>query len=396
MQFHCLKGSDISFKLSKIFLLYILSIIVVFAQSRVDGRITDKESGEPLVGVNIFFSKTTWGATTDSQGFYSIRNIPYGKYEMIISMIGYEVIKQDVFVFDNERISMNFILVPEPIQMKEVIVTAKSNKLWKKNLAIFKRVFLGESKNGQACKILNEYVLSFQVNGGALEATASQPLEIENSSLGYRIQYFLDEFTVDNYLVRYAGDSFFVEMDPKSNRQKRKWSKNRNVAYKGSLRHFLTTLGDRFYERFNVNNDEVSQKWNWSMVAGRKKDPLIKEGFDIFINPTISGRSFDRTSFRHINMDTLVFLGNHPENLHLSFRGKMLIRYRYESEELNYTMNNRFRTQPHEQTSFIELKKGSVSFDRKGRYFDPYMIEQQGYTAWERVGDQLPFDYEPK
>ena len=396
MQSHCSKGSDISFKLSKIFLLYILSIIVVFAQSRVDGRITDKESGEPLVGVNIFFSKTTWGATTDSQGFYSIRNIPYGKYEMIISMIGYEVIKQDVFVFDNERISMNFILVPEPIQMKEVIVTAKSNKLWKKNLAIFNRIFLGESKNGQACKILNEYVLSFDVSGGALKATASQPLEIESSSVGYRIQYFLAEFTVDNYLVRYAGDSFFVEMDPKSNRQKRKWSKNRNVAYKGSLRHFLTTLGDRFYERFNVNNDEVSQKWNWSMVAGRKKDPLIKEGFDIFINPTISGRSFDRTSFRHINMDTLVFLGNHPENLHLSFRGKMLIRYRYESEELNYTMNNRFRTQPHEQTSFIELKKGSVSFDRKGRYFDPYMIEQQGYTAWERVGDQLPFDYEPK
>ena len=391
-----MKGSDIPSKLNKIFLFYIFSLSVVYAQSRVDGRVTDKESGEPLVGVNIFFSKTTWGATTDNQGFYSLRNIPYGKYEMIISMIGYEVIKQDVFVFDNERISMNFILVPEPIQMKEVIVTAKSNKLWKKNLAIFNRVFLGESKNGQACKILNEYVLSFDVNGGALQAKASQPLEIENSSLGYRIQYFLSEFTVDNFLVRYAGDSFFVEMDPKSNRQKRKWEKNRKVAYKGSLRHFLTTLGDRFHERFNVENNEAIQKWNWSMLAGRKGHPLIKEGFDIFINPTTIGRSFDRTSFRHINMDTLVFLGNHPENLHLSFSGKMLIRYRYESEELNYTMNNRFRTQPHEQTSFIELKKGSVLFDRKGRYFDPYMIEQQGYTAWERVGDQLPFDYEPK
>ena len=391
-----MKGSDIPFKLNRIFLFYIFSLTVVFAQSRVDGRVTDKESGEPLVGVNIFFSKTTWGATTDNQGFYSLRNIPYGKYEMIISMIGYEVIKQDVFVFDNERISMNFILVPEPIQMKEVVVTAKSNKLWKKNLAIFNRVFLGESKNGQACKILNEYVLSFDVNGGALQAKASQPLEIENSSLGYRIQYFLSEFTVDNFLVRYAGDSFFVEMDPKSNRQKRKWEKNRKVAYKGSLRHFLTTLGDRFYERFNVENNEAIQKWNWSMIAGRKGDPLIKEGFDIFINPTTIGRSFDRTLFRPMTMDTLVFLGNHPENLFLSFKGKMMIRYRYESEELNYTMNNRFRTQPHEQTSFIELKKGSVLFDRKGRYFDPYMIEQQGYTAWERVGDQLPFDYDPK
>ena len=195
---HCFKGNKISLKLNKILLLYISSFIFVFAQSKVDGRITDKKSGEPLVGVNIFFSKTTWGTTTDNNGFYSIKNIPYGKYEMIISMIGYELIKQDVIVFDNERISMNLRLVPEPIQMNEVIVTAKSNKRWKKNLAIFDRVFLGESKNGRACKILNEYVLSFQIKGGALNATASQPLEIENSSLGYRIKYYLDEFTVDN------------------------------------------------------------------------------------------------------------------------------------------------------------------------------------------------------
>ena len=181
---------------------------------------------------------------------------------MIISMIGYELIKQDVIVFDNERISMNLQLVPEPIQMNEVIVTAKSNKRWKKNLAIFDRVFLGESKNGRSCKMLNEYVLSFQIEGGALHATASQPLEIENSSLGYRISYYLDEFTVDNSYIRYAGDSFFVKMEPKSERQRRKWEKNRKVAYKGSLRHFLTTLGDRFNARFNIKDDEVIQKWN--------------------------------------------------------------------------------------------------------------------------------------
>ena len=50
---HRFKGNKISLKLNKIFLLYISSITFVFAQSRVDGRVTDKESGEPLVGVNI-------------------------------------------------------------------------------------------------------------------------------------------------------------------------------------------------------------------------------------------------------------------------------------------------------------------------------------------------------
>ena len=93
-----------------------------------------------------------------------------------------------------------------------------------------------------------------------MQATASQPLEIENSSLGYRIKYYLDEFTVDNSYIRYSGDSFFVKMESKSERQRRKWEKNRKVAYKGSLRHLLTTLGDRFNARFNIQDDEVTQK----------------------------------------------------------------------------------------------------------------------------------------
>jgi hypothetical protein len=47
------------------------------------------------------------------------------------------------------------------------------------------------------------------------------------------------------------------------------------------------------------------------------------------------------------------------------------------------------------QTSFLILQKGSVVFDKKGRYFEVYMIEQQGYNAWERVGERLPLEYYP-
>ena len=34
-------------------------------------------------------------------------------------------------------------------------------------------------------------------------------------------------------------------------------------------------------------------------------------------------------------------------------------------------------------------------FDKNGRYFERFMIEKQKYMGWERVGDQLPFDYKP-
>ena len=39
------------------------------------------------------------------------------------------------------------------------------------------------------------------------------------------------------------------------------------------------------------------------------------------------------------------------------------------------------------------LNKDVVTFDKKGRYFETYMIEQRGYMGWERMGDKLPFDY---
>ncbi len=50
----------------------------------------------------------------------------------------------------------------------------------------------------------------------------------------------------------------------------------------------------------------------------------------------------------------------------------------------------------YKQTSYLLLRADSVYFDKSGRYFEPFMIEQQGYSSWERVGDQLPFDYTHK
>ena len=64
--------------------------------------------------------------------------------------------------------------------MSEINVTANTDKAWKKNYGIFKRKFLGTTKNGEACTILNEFVLSFSKSDKIFRAQASQPLQIEN------------------------------------------------------------------------------------------------------------------------------------------------------------------------------------------------------------------------
>ena len=367
----------------------------LFSQTRIDGRIVDKSTSEPLVGVNVFFSKTTWGATTDDNGFYTLTNIPAGQYELVVSMIGYEVEREQMFIKSDERFTLNFRLQSRAILMSEINVTAKTDRVWKKSYDRFRRSFLGTSKNGESCLILNEFVLTFDDSGQYFKAKASQPIQIENPELGYRITYILDDFEIDGTEVRYAGDHYYESMISKSKRQLKKWEKNRKKAYNGSLRHLLKTLTDRFDLRFTLKNGMIIQNDNWNSIAGRKKDPLVREGFSISMNKKdLFGTSLIiEDEYKPLRSDTLVFPGATYEQPLLSFEGRMMVVYMKESPELAYMMENDSPSS-YKQTSYLLLRADSVYFDRDGRYFEPYMIEQQGYSSWERIGDQLPFNYE--
>jgi len=394
-------------------LLVILSAIVTLeGQSSIDGQIVDKETGEPLIGVNVFISKTSIGATTDKDGLYTIKNISNGRYELVISMIGYAMEKKELNLFANVQLDMDFRLTTEPINMKQIIVTKKSNKQWKKDYKVFKNAFLGNSKNGKSCKIINEYVLSFNRGENILLASTQKPLIIENMRLGYVVTYYLKGFATNNTFlrsddesffnfffisstkfVRYTGESFFTEMEPKSERQKRQWIKNRQIAYNGSLRHFLATLGKRFDRRYKMKGDSLRQRNDWLLISGSNIDPLTKEGFEIYLKEEYK----KRYDYRELLNDRLVWSTKNDNELLLSFKDKMMVKFNREGEELNYLFymfESKSKPKVH-QTSFLKLGKDTVIFDKNGRYFEKFMIEQQEYMGWERVGDQLPFDYKP-
>jgi len=309
-------------------------------------------------------------------------------------MIGYEVEREEMIIETDERFTMNFRLLSRAILMNEINVTAKADKVWKKDYGIFKRSFLGTSKNGESCIILNEFVLSFENSRKYFSAKASQPLQIENPELGYRITYLLDDFEIDGTEVRFAGDHYFEEMNSKSKRQIKKWNKNRQKAYNGSLRHLLKTLSERFDLRFTMEDGQLKQSENWRSIVGRKKDPLVREGFSIYINKKdLFGTSLIIPSeYKPLKNEILVFKGNSPQEPIISFEGRLMVVYAKESPEIAYMMENDSPTS-YQQTSYLLLRADSVYFDKEGRYFEPYMIEQQGYASWERIGDQLPFNY---
>ena len=116
-----------------IYLLFFLSInTLVYAQNNtISGFITDKETGEALIGANVFIQETGNGMSTDKNGYYVLQNISSGNYNLIVSYIGYNTFKKDIVVLENESIKMDISLIIEALEINEVEVSAE--KLQRKN-----------------------------------------------------------------------------------------------------------------------------------------------------------------------------------------------------------------------------------------------------------------------
>ena len=85
----------------KIFIIFItfmaffsMDLLLAQSKSRINGLVIDKDTREPLAGVNIIVKGTYFGASSDVDGFFLIPNVDPGEYELEISYIGYKVIIQ--------------------------------------------------------------------------------------------------------------------------------------------------------------------------------------------------------------------------------------------------------------------------------------------------------------
>ena len=84
------------------------------------------ESGQALAGVNVFLKNTVLGSATDQTGFFSIKNIPAGQYQLQVEMIGYErPLARTIKIKAGEIQNLNYTLKVQAISFDEcVTVTA--------------------------------------------------------------------------------------------------------------------------------------------------------------------------------------------------------------------------------------------------------------------------------
>lgn len=100
----------------------LLTGITVYSQTAtVKGQVTDAESGEELIGALVQFS-TEFRAKTDTDGNFTIENVPFGKYSVQVSMATYETQTFSITI-NSENQTVDFVL-GEVAMLEEVQVTA--------------------------------------------------------------------------------------------------------------------------------------------------------------------------------------------------------------------------------------------------------------------------------
>ena len=88
------------------------------------GTITDKQTGQPLAGVAIYFPDLRTGTSTRSDGTYAIQDLPSSKLLVKVTMVGYATVVRTIDMATETR--MDLALEPSVTELAEAVVTGTS------------------------------------------------------------------------------------------------------------------------------------------------------------------------------------------------------------------------------------------------------------------------------
>lgn len=100
-----------------------------FAQNAsVKGFVYEKETGEPVIFTNVYLAKTTYGGTTDINGFFAIPVVPPGKYTLLVTNLGYDTLRLELDLAKGQQVNEKLYLQKAAYDIKGVDVVAESQE----------------------------------------------------------------------------------------------------------------------------------------------------------------------------------------------------------------------------------------------------------------------------
>jgi hypothetical protein len=405
-------------------ILCLLLMLGSFARAQVlRGVVISGEDQKPVPAASVFLSNTGVGTITKDNGSFEISRFPAGRYELVVSSLGFETY---IVVVNSSSLPENLkvVLRPKARELQEVIVEPYEKNGWEKWGKFFLENFIGVSAYARDVKLKNPGAVRFRHNKrtNILNAYADEPLVIENNSLGYILRYQLEQFEYrfSANMLFFQGFPFFEEMESKRPRKVKQWQDNRLDVYEGSLMHFYRALfrnklveeGFELRKSMDVMNQEklrVKEKMKIQMKGAVQRGNKITLSTGEDRTATASSdstryysqvmRQPDKMEYLYKNIipaDSVAYAID-SVTVGLFFKDYLHITYPKKKEPLEIAKALGKQEVGDGLVSKLQLLHDTEIFVlANGSFYESTNILSHGYWAyWERMATMLPLDYKP-
>ena len=401
-------------------ILLLLAILLLhlpaWSQIRLDGQVRDARTQQPLAFATVFLANTTYGTTTDSTGHFALAGMPAGQYEFMVSYVGYDLYKK---TFDlRQSVTLTPGLQPAA-QLDEVMVRPAENR--PADYRHFVRQFLGSSILSEQCRIENpaEVVVVVDQRRHELVAVAPRHLSVINQALGYRITYHHFDFRVDytSQRITFVAAPMFEELKS-TDAQQQRWEANRRKAYAGSLPHFLRSVREDRLAQEGFRVEAMVIALNSALTQQRIKqagDSLaavlapVPGLVALVYRQPLSAAQISKAGAGTGQMKLqspfdlrVTYKSEQPDDQYIALfhdarRIKLVnaAKSQWPASRSEVTPDRDQLYEPVLEVSELHLLGPAAIIQPNGYLTNPLSIKVDGYWAFERVGEALPFDYVP-
>ncbi|ETN95411.1 TonB-dependent receptor [Zhouia amylolytica] len=128
----------------QIILLGVITIHAAHSQNTIKGVVTDAKTTNGIPFASVYFPQLEKGTETDSNGSFTIENLPDGTYKLVVSSVGFTTFTSNVKTGLTNQLSIS--LNPSAIEMEEVIVSTPFHKLQSDNVMKVERASISKLK----------------------------------------------------------------------------------------------------------------------------------------------------------------------------------------------------------------------------------------------------------
>jgi len=274
---------------------------------RIQGRVVDAQTGQPLVGASVIVVGTNYGNITNEEGYYFINNVPAGVHNIQAQFLGYRtVVVEGQRVLAGQTADVNFELTAEALALEAITVQGERNPLVPRDQTQTKAIITSEVIDAVPVENVRDVIA---LQPGVVETGSGLGQVIRGGRPGEAAVY-LDGVLVRNFAVGAQSEitlqaNALEEVDVLLGGYGAEYGQAQsgviNLVSKGGGTEWSGAVS------FETDQIEIENSYGYSRLEASISGPILGEKLGISISGTAVGQEDARPTYMGCDVGRLTF-----------------------------------------------------------------------------------------